>query len=44
VVVGSRIIEELERAPEGEETARVAALMGELRQGIRAAETRARES
>jgi tryptophan synthase alpha chain len=34
VVVGSRIIEELEGAPEGEETARVAALMGELRRGV----------
>jgi tryptophan synthase alpha chain len=34
VVVGSRIIEELERAPAGEETARVATLMGELRRGV----------
>ncbi|GHT89717.1 tryptophan synthase alpha chain [Betaproteobacteria bacterium] len=34
VVVGSRIIEELEQAPVGEELQRVAALMGELRQGV----------
>jgi tryptophan synthase alpha chain len=36
VVVGSRLIEELEQAPEGEELTRVAALMDELRQGIQA--------
>ncbi|MDR1349895.1 MAG: tryptophan synthase subunit alpha [Zoogloeaceae bacterium] len=34
VVVGSRIIEELEGVPEGEEIARVASLMRELRRGI----------
>lgn len=34
VVVGSRIIEELEGAPQGEEIARVAALMQGLRQGV----------
>jgi tryptophan synthase alpha chain len=38
VVVGSRIIEELEHAPKGEELTRVAALMGELRRGIQQAE------
>lgn len=34
VVVGSRIIEELEQSPAGEEQARVAALVGDLRQGV----------
>ncbi|MDR0672447.1 MAG: tryptophan synthase subunit alpha [Zoogloeaceae bacterium] len=34
VVVGSRLIEELEGAPAGEELARVAALVAELRQGV----------
>jgi tryptophan synthase alpha chain len=34
VVVGSRIIEALEDAPKGEETARVATLMDELRRGV----------
>ncbi|MDR3159878.1 MAG: tryptophan synthase subunit alpha [Zoogloeaceae bacterium] len=34
VVVGSRIIEELEAAPKGEESARAAALAGELRRGV----------
>jgi tryptophan synthase alpha chain len=44
VVVGSRIIEELELAPKGEELARVAALMGELRGGLQGAEgSRAKE-
>ena len=34
VVVGSRIIEELEQAPAGQEQARVAALVRELRRGV----------
>jgi tryptophan synthase alpha chain len=34
VVVGSRIIEELEQSPVGEELARAAALTGELRRGV----------
>jgi tryptophan synthase alpha chain len=37
VVVGSRMIEELEAAPKGEELARIAALMGELRRGVQGA-------
>ncbi|MDR0736319.1 MAG: tryptophan synthase subunit alpha [Zoogloeaceae bacterium] len=44
VVVGSRIIEELEGAPEGEELARVAALTNELRQGVQGAGIRNQES
>ena len=34
VVVGSRIIEELEKSPAGEELARVEALVRELRRGV----------
>jgi tryptophan synthase alpha chain len=34
VVVGSRLIEELEQSPAGEETARLAAFVHELRQGL----------
>ena len=37
VVVGSRIIEEIERAPAGEACARVKALVADLRRGIDAA-------
>ncbi len=37
VVVGSRIIEEIEQSPEGEVCARVGALVAELRRGIDAA-------
>ncbi|MDR2164790.1 MAG: tryptophan synthase subunit alpha [Zoogloeaceae bacterium] len=43
VVVGSRIIEELENAPAGEEIARVQALMRELRRGVDGDRESARE-
>jgi len=34
IIVGSRLIEELERSPEGEELARITALTSELRRGL----------